>query len=215
MPITSEPAPNPPPVGTARIRITGIRGDSNWGVGWWAQVGGVPVEADLLALAEDVYGAFKASVLANCSTEVHMNECKVTYYDGLGNPAAAVFHDDIGSDTHQDLPSNAAALLSWQISATYRGGKPRTYLPAGTTGQQASARTWADGFVSSLGANAATFLSTVDAITTTNITLVTLGTVAFFRAGVALAPPRFEAFSGVGVQKRICTQRRRLGAEIL
>jgi hypothetical protein len=38
--------------------------------------------------------------------------------------------------------------------------------------------------------------------------------VHFFSGGAALAPPTFDPYIGVGVQKRYCSQRRRLGAEI-
>jgi hypothetical protein len=58
-------------------------------------------------------------------------------------------------------------------------------------------------------------IASVNAITTGGITGTTLGVWHLFSGGVALNPPSFEAYSSATAQKRICTQRRRLGDEFV
>ena len=74
-------------------------------------------------------------------------------------------------------------------------------------------RSWADGYVSTLNTGAQGFIDAVTAIAIGGIDSIALGTIHFFRDGAALAPPVFDPFIGASAQKRLCTQRRRLGSE--
>jgi hypothetical protein len=56
-----------------------------------------------------------------------------------------------GSRAGTPLDASTCALISWPISQRYRGGHPRTYVPAGVAADLASASSWTTAFVSGLG----------------------------------------------------------------
>jgi hypothetical protein len=214
-PIRTEPPPNPPPVGVARIRLLGLVGGTPAGIGFWANIGGIPTLDDLVDLATDFYGAFQTLILNHLSSSASIEECLVRYFDGEGNPQVSISAHHVGGQEDEAPPINVACVLSWKIASTYRGGKPRTYLfGISEDAVSSNRRTFNAGDMTSMTEGAGAFLDAVNAITTTNITLVNLGTVHFFSAGAALAPPLFESYTGVIAQQRVCTQRRRLGREV-
>jgi hypothetical protein len=214
VPITSEPSPNPPPAGIAHARIKGTYGDTTWATGFWLLVGGDLVFSDVTDLATDMFGIFETTLLTQLDNDCVETECDVEYWDGTGTMLSSVFGSHAGGVSGGGFGASTAAVLSWAIAPTYRGGKPRNYLPGIPIGAASSQRLFTDVFVSSLQAAAGDFLDAVNGITSTNIDSVSLGVVHFFSGGVALAPPTFDPYLGVGVQKRYCSQRRRLGAEI-
>ncbi|MGH6840456.1 MAG: hypothetical protein ACREDT_17055, partial [Methylocella sp.] len=116
-----------------------------------------------------------------------------------------------------DSPSMSAqtsSVLGFQIEEGYRGGKPRMYLPFTGSDQIDTPRTFGDVYVAALQAAGASFIDDVNGLAPTGFDTVSIGVVHFFSGGVALAPPTFSPYLAVHAQKRICTQRRRLGAEI-
>jgi hypothetical protein len=88
------------------------------------------------------------------------------------------------------------------------------YLPFTGSDQIDSARTFGSTFTAALTTAGASFLTDVNGLAPTGVDTCTLGVVAFFSGGVALAPPVFRPYLGASAQRRVCTQRRRLGAEI-
>lgn len=214
MPITSEPTPNRPPAGIVHAIVKGNCGDSTWANGFWLLTTGVPGGTDLADLATDIYGAYETRFLPNFSDDCHMTECTVEYFTSDGSIPAAAFADHAGANSHFTSSASVAAVISWGIEPVYRGGKPRTYLPSVPQDKRATARTLQDDFVSSLTTGAAGFLGDVNGLAPGSIETVTLGVVHFFSAGVALDPPTFDPFVSASCQKRICSQRRRLGPEI-
>jgi hypothetical protein len=138
----------------------------------------------------------------------------VRYYSGAGDEQVSVTADHTGAESGGGLTANAAAVISWGILSSYRGGKPRTYIPGIGANALASARALSATFVASASAAAASFIDDVNALATGGITSVSLGTLHFFAAGVALAPPTFDPFVSARCQPRVCSQRRRLGAEV-
>jgi hypothetical protein len=214
MPITSEPPPHTPPAGVAHARIKGTYGDTAWATGFWLLVGGTPLFADITALATDMFGIFETTLLTQLDNDVVETECDVEYWTGTGNMISEVFGAHNGGVVGGGFGASTAAVISWAITDSYRGGKPRNYLPGVPIGAAGTQRLFTDAFVSSLRTQAAAFLADVNAITTTHISSVALGVVHFFRGGVALSPPTFDPYIGASVQKRYCSQRRRLGAEI-
>jgi hypothetical protein len=57
-------------------------------------------------------------------------------------------------------------------------------------------------------------ISGLNGLSDGTFTSVTAGVWHKFRAGAALAPPVFAPYTSASIQRRICTQRRRLGSEI-
>lgn len=214
VPITSEPSPNRAPAGTARVRISGHYDETHWAVGYWLLVTGVPLPADLFDLANDVHGAWITRLLGLLSSACVTERVDVEYFTDTGSVAAASVVSNSGSGGGDPAGAQVSCVVSWGLETSYRGGKPRTYLPGIPGDAVFSPRIFTDGFVADVSSGAIGFLDDVNGITTDNISSVSLGVVHFFSAGVALAPPTFEPFLYAIAQKRLCTQRRRLGSEI-
>lgn len=214
MPISSEPPPNDPPAGTARARIKGVNQETTWEVGYWLLLTGDPDFSDITTLATDIFGAWVDTLLTRQTNQTTTHEVAVEYFTGAGTILASSFADHTGPTSGGGAPASAACVLSWAIVDTYRGGKPRTYLPGVPLTALSTVRVLDDGYVADTRTAAANFLDAVNGFTTANITTCTLGVLHFFSGGLALDPPTFDPYIGVGVQKRVCSQRRRLGREI-
>jgi hypothetical protein len=214
MPITSEPSPNPPPAGTARVRYIGAFDGGAWSTGLWALLTGAPLSADIADLALGAYGVFQTNFLGDCSDQLTLEECSIEYFTGGGSITGAQFASHAGAASAAAMPANSATVISWSIEETYRGGKPRMYLPFTGIDQLISPRQYGATYVASRTTQAGSFLDDFNALSATNIDTCTAGVVAFFSGGVALAPPVFRPYLAGSCQARVCTQRRRLGAEI-
>lgn len=70
-----------------------------------------------------------------------------------------------GTRTGTMLPAGAAVVVGHQIARRYRGGKPRSYLNAGVTGDLATPQTWTAGFTTSLLTQYNLWLAAIEAIT--------------------------------------------------
>lgn len=184
----------------------------------WVNITGTLTFATVADLATDMYAQYQTHLLPLLDQSSDLQECIVTYYDGAGNPQGSSTATHAGAQTGIVLAANCSTLLSWKIPATWKGGKPRTYLPTQNESNMASIYAWTDAWVGTVETAAAAFLAGVNGITLSGVTRVALGVVSFETkvAGVRVwrTPPVFFEYVAVGVQKRICTQRRRLGALI-
>jgi hypothetical protein len=214
VPITTEPSPHRPPAGIVRLKISGTFETTSWMNGFWLLTTGTPAPGDLSDLATDCYGAYQTTLLTQMDEDSIQRRSDVEYFTSGGSIKASSLANHAGSVSGDNLPSSAAVVLSWVIESTYRGGKPRTYLGGQRHNDVDSNHTWSDAHVAACTTQAVAFLDAINSLAPGDITSVTLGTVHFFSGGLALDPPTFDPFLGAGAQKRICSQRRRLGPEL-
>jgi hypothetical protein len=169
----------------------------------------------LTTLATSVYNAFvNSGLLLDLSTAWHLQN--VTAKDAGGTSASAVSTQvpEAGSTTGNCFPPQSTVVLSWRIAPSYRGGKPRTYLPGiptsavNTTGDSAITSTYA----SALQADAAAFRLAVNALTPSG-SAISLGSVSYFLHHAVRPTPIFNDFLAVNVHERLDSQRRRSGKE--
>jgi hypothetical protein len=67
----------------------------------------------------------------------------------------------VGTASGTPVPAGVALLQNFTVARRYRGGKPRIYLPVGTSATLQNASTWTSGFVTSMNAawaSASTFI---------------------------------------------------------
>jgi hypothetical protein len=177
----------------------------------WFLTTGTPGGTDLFDLATDLYGTFETNILGHLSSQATLTECRVRYWDGSAFLAASSFASHTGGGDSHISPAQVAMVLSWSIDRSYRGGKPRSYLPYFPDREIDTDSAWSATVVASVATDAAAWLGDMQGLAPGGIDTVTPGCMHFFSGGAALAPPIFDPFLAVGVQKRICTQRRRLG----
>lgn len=124
----------------------------------FAFTGGPLTNAQANTWAENIVSSAAAlDGFMEASTEITL----VTVTD-LSTSSAGVgsYPADItGSLSGGQIPLATAFLVNYQISRRYRGGRPRTYLPAGDTTSLLNTREWTSGFVSSVTAIWNTFLA--------------------------------------------------------
>jgi hypothetical protein len=119
----------------------------------------------------------------------------------------------VGSRTGTSLMNQVAACITWKINNRYRGGHPRTYLPAGVQADTNQGHLWTDTFVSSLDTAAGTFRTAVNAIVLSG-SAVNMICLARYRNKILLTTPLPFTITGHLVDHRIDTQRKRLGRDV-
>jgi hypothetical protein len=120
----------------------------------------------------------------------------------------------VGGSSGQGFPPQVALVLSWKIAESYRGGKPRWYMP----GVPASAVSGGDSainptFAGNWDSAATTFMNDLNSHPVSG-TPITLGTVSHYTGHTIRPTPLFRAFFDVKVHERLDSQRRRSGKEI-
>lgn len=171
------------------------------------------LQADLDTLCQGVNNAWDAHIMPLLqSAATHLNTTSTSLGgDGLLDQ---VLSTQAGGNASPVLTPQVAICISWVAPVTWRGGRPRTYLPAVPSGYQsqigrpditpASATTIATGAVA--------FMTAIQAIA--GVTAVSnLGVPSYYYRGAFRPTPLFLIFTGALVHERLDSQRRRLGKE--
>lgn len=208
-----------PPTNVVRVAIEGTTAKGvNWANIFWTgpSATGTPTSTQMTAVATAFYGAYNTHLFALLGKDAHMTRAVANWY---GNSPMQVVGDYLdstagGSSDNTEVDS-LAACISWTIPVTWRGGKPRTYLPALPTNAFQDSNTLGSSFLSSLETGAAAYNSAINALSgLTPFSDWVLGMVSFFSGNAPRSPAEFYAFSSSTVHPRIDSQRRRLGKEV-
>lgn len=122
-----------------------------------------------------------------------------------------------GTSAGGALPPSVALCVSWQIAESYRGGKPRWYLPAlpNSSVTPAGSATIDPAYATAVEAQWTAFMTSINSAGLAGGGSPTLGTVSY-RTGHAVRPtPLFRTFINVKIHERADSQRRRSGPERL
>lgn len=175
--------------------------------------GAAPSVANLGAFCSALGGAWDDNFSPLCPTTVELTGVDA---QDLTTPLAAsavAVTPATATRAGTAMPNNVAACITWHINVRYRGGHPRTYLPAGVIADVLGGNRWTDAFVNDANTAADGFLTDVNAITTGGITYK-LVCLSYTRDKVALAVPVPYTIQSGLVDHRPDTQRRRLGRDI-
>jgi hypothetical protein len=209
-----EPAPHRPPDNSVRVALSGVYGDSKWVNRFWLNVtpSGTPTPAQILGLSNAVSAAFRTRFGPQLST-VWTLQTQRTVMFVSSTLEIGVDGSDTGSGTAAGSTVGAmmAYLINWSIAGTYRGGHPRTYLSGVEDTDLLTSRTMSTTKRNALTTAAGNFLADVNALTPSGFSAVALGTIRFFRANSALAPPVFEPYLAGSCAQLYASQRRRMG----
>jgi hypothetical protein len=167
------------------------------------------MDALLAQLITKWHTRFGAMINGNLADTSH----QLVALDGSGLESV-LFPSSGITGSSSGLAANVAAVLSWQTSAYWRGGKFRTYMPgvlaANAVGSPAQSLTTAAATAySSAGAGLATDVATL----TLGSSAVHLGGVSYYSHYAFRPTPLFFTYNGCTVHTRLDSQRRRLGKE--
>lgn len=169
---------------------------------------------DLSSVANAIETAFAADMVPVLAGGYDLITIDLVYQSGVGTEIAftkAVSHS--GGRAGSNLPDAAVChVIDWVISARYRGGHPRWYLAGIVEGDTSNGSDVSSAAQTAVIAGCNSFRNAINAITTTNITAVVMGTVSFQTAGAWRTPPVFRQYTSVkyGNGGKIGNQRRRI-----
>lgn len=205
-----------PLTNSVRMALSGAYAGSRWAHIFWLNttVSATPTPTELADLMTAVEESYVTRILPLLSTAVEVQDGKAVFFESSSTEVAAeVGYTDTGGVSTAGLTAQAAVCLSWSISAYYRGGHPRTYLP-GIPAAAMGTVTFLEATHQAAFQNAgAEFLSDVNALSPTPFTNVTLGTESFQTGNAFRVTPVFRDYLTCTVHPRLDTQRRRLGKE--
>jgi len=169
-------------------------------------------QSELDSLASTVRAAWVTNVLPLQGGAVTLSDVQVvdlTNEFGLGSVASG---SNVGTATGTNLPANACTCWSWKILNRYRGGHPRTYIAGLTSSNILNANTIAATHRTAHATAAAAVRTAINGVSANGGTAL-MCAVSYYKdkvlrpAGIALV------FTGVSVDDRIDSQRRRLGRD--
>jgi hypothetical protein len=212
--------PRPPLPTTVKIELNwtsdGIAVAHNIAYGQFGTGVDTTDDTTLLDTANAMMTSYASSGLPAQLSE-HWGLSSVTVSDNGGTSEAVQIstHARVpGTDASTPFPPQVAVCASWQISARYRGGKPRWYLP-GITMNAVSASygsallaSWATATASALASLESSFNSS-----SPNGHDIILGTISYRTGNAPRVTPVFRVFNLPKVHERLDSQRRRSGKE--
>lgn len=210
------PRPRPPD-DTIRIALSGSYNGAEFANIFWllATISGTPTVGDLETLSSAFADAWEDNCFNLQDNGATINEYRsVLLLPGPTELSATGSLDLSGTVSGATLPAQVSAAISWPISAYYRGGHPKTYMAGMPASAVSGVKDLDSTYQSDLASGAAAFVTAANALTTTTIPSVTLGTVSFATGNAWRATPIFRPYGSTPVvHPRIDTQRRRLGKE--
>lgn len=168
--------------------------------------------SELTSLASALRAAWVSNVIPLQSSTLTLTD--VTADDlsnDLGGRGLAT-GSNVGSIATSPLAASSAICWSWKIANRYRGGHPRTYIAGLTTSDLLNANTIATTRITSHATAAAAIRTAVNATAVGGGTWA-LGCVSYYLAGALRPTPIFRAYTGVSVDSRVDSQRRRVGRD--
>lgn len=179
-----------------------------------ALTGGSINTTDLNTLASAIATEWNTQMMSNASPDYVITQVLLSYIPSAGNELIGVWtgsHAGTNAGTSVN-DASACLVVDWKITARYRGGHPRSYIPGLLTASVTNGATLTGGQVTNMIAAANSILTYLNAYTTTNVTGCTMGTVHFQSANAWLSPPTFRPYTAAALGKlgKIGSQRRRI-----
>lgn len=204
------------PVGQAlKVRLVGTFYTRPWNNILHVQYSGsAPTSGQLITYCNSVSNAWSTNIAPICPTVVTLTLVQAT---DLTNAASASGESVVtvpGTLAGQPLSIQVALVISWSINLRYRGGHPRSYIPAGVVAETQSGNLWSDTFRATAAASGQSFLTAMNAISVAGSPSFMIS--VSYKTGNAIRPiPTKNPIVAALVHPRIDTQRRRLGKEIV
>ena len=169
-------------------------------------------QSELDSLASTVRSAWVTNVLPLQSSALSLSDVQVVDLStdvGLGSVASG---NNVGALASQAASANACVCWSWKIANRYRGGHPRTYIAGLVTSNTSNANTLTATHRTAHATAAAAIRTAINGVSANGGTAL-MCAVSYYK-DKALRPAGIAyVFTGVSVDDRIDSQRRRLGRD--
>lgn len=178
----------------------------------WHGNGDSWTQAELDTLASTTRTAWVTNVIPLQASTLTLTDVQVvdlTSDTGLGSVSTG---SNAGSGSGSANPANVAICWSWKNLTRYRGGHPRTYIAAIPNTANSNANTITSA-VRTAHVAAATALRTAINGVVTGGGNAHMGAVSYYKDKAVRGTPAFYEFTGVSVDDRFDSQRRRLGRD--
>jgi len=175
--------------------------------------GTAPSVAQLDSLSSSMLSAWSTNFLPLVNAGVTVTGCVSTDLTNATAAQGSASGTGAGTRAGTALSNAQSAVISWKVNMRWRGGHPRTYLPATVSSDIVSGRLFTDTYVTALTTAAATFRTAVNALTSgaTTYKLVTLRRII---DKVEQNPPLILTINSALVDHRIDSQRDRMGRDL-
>lgn len=201
-----------PPVGTARVAISGHGAAGNpWvNVFWLNLTSTTHVAADLKSVIDSMVASYATNLLSQVSSPYVQTGAKASWLYASNQVLEYTgSYNNAGTGTGTYATDSTCTVIDWSIADYYRGGHPRTYLPGTLDAQLLLGRNLTSTYSTNVAAGANAFLTAVNALTHGGISAVALGTVRFASGNAWLSPPVFRAYQSASCRPVVGSQRRR------
>lgn len=203
-----------------QARVSGTHNGILWVNTHYLQcVGALPNVADLSAMATSIGSAWNTNIAPLCHANVTMNQVDMADLSNRGAAIASVTalaHP--GTRAGSDNANQIAMVVSWKANRRFKGGHPRSYLPAGVQADILTGRLWVGTFQTLATTSVRAYRTALNALTSTGATyrmvymrFITHDPVT--KAKLYVTPPEPYTITDGLVHGRVDTQRRRLGKE--
>lgn len=223
--MTTPPLPASPCV---RVRLIYTQSDAaDAGSRFYlSYTGSAPTVANLNTLAGDIAASWNTRIAPNVGFAFVLTEIDILDIATNSGNSGLWTGSHAGTAETNNLSSNAATNVEFQIARRYRGGKPRMYFPPGTVEQSANGGNWSSGYITQVNTTVAEFFSDIEALSIGSmgsLTHVNLSYYSGFKnvtnsSGRERAVPTYrtsallDTITGYECKKLIGSQRRRRAA---
>lgn len=215
--------PLPPVPGVLRVMLQGNASTVQEFV--WENIlhftfaGTAPTSATCSTVAADIGAAWATNMAPECPSTTVLNLVAVTDLTSntAGNGQSETTH--AGSRGDDEIPANAAMLISYPVDVRYRGGHPRSYLMVGGNADFLDAANWSTAFVAEVQSHWRAFLAAVEAISVAGLIINGFCAVSYinkeenptapYRRAIPLVYPIVAA--GAIANQEMASQKRRIG----
>lgn len=174
-----------------------------------------PSSSDLVTLANGALAHWGARFSAFMNNAAKYFQCVATLIDGTETQGVSTGAAVPGLLNETPMVASASPCVSWHISAAYRGGHPRSYLPFTDTAIMDNGTLSTNKInpvqAANIAAAASNFLVDMNGVLIGG-SVTNIGTVSYYRNKVLRVTPVFYPYgTAVRCNTRIASQRRRTG----
>lgn len=191
----------------------------------YTYTGTAPSDATCATIAQDIYNSEVTNIVPVLGADNSITGVSVQDLTTSSSGFGEYIHQTTGTEAGTPLAAGTAVLLNIRIARRYRGGKPRTYWPLGTSSDLTNPNEWANASINAFKAAIGQVIDDTIALSVAGTTMGTMVNLSYYEGftavlnpitgrtrdvpkvrSVAIAP---DVFIGIAINPRPASQRRR------